>query len=200
MDRINKKENKLFLDLDHINNIMEIKNMILLLKILQNIIQDFHKKFMKEEFNKDNKNKYKTNLYNNIHKKMRINKEKLSKIKINKNKSLDQDKKNKKRKENNKDRSLHQYQYNKNNANKSIEMILNKKDIENRKIKRNKKRKSKKNKRNKNIKDHKVLTPNIKVKILVIKGIDKDQEVEVKIKRVKRNIINDNYLNYITLL
>jgi hypothetical protein len=77
MDRINKKENKLFLDLDHINNIMEIKNMILLLKILQNIIQDFHKKFMKEEFNKDNKNKYKTNLYNNIHKKMRINKEQI---------------------------------------------------------------------------------------------------------------------------
>lgn len=196
MDRINKKENKLFLDLDHINNIMEIKNMILLLKILQNIIQDFHKKFMKEEFNKDNKNKCKINLYNNIHKKMRINKKKLNKI--NKNKNLDQDKKNKKRKENNKDRSLHQYQYNKNNANKSIEMILNKKDIENRKIKRNKKRKNRKNKRNKNIKDHKVLTPNIKVKILVIKGIDKDQEVEVKIKRVKRNIINDNYLNYIT--
>ena len=196
MDRINKKENKLFLDLDHINNIMEIKNMILLLKILQNIIQDFHKKFMKEEFNKDNKNKCKIKLYNNIHKKMRINKKKLNKI--NKNKNLDQDKKNKKRKENNKDRSLHQYQYNKNNANKSIEMILNKKDIENRKIKRNKKRKNRKNKRNKNIKDHKVLTPNIKVKILVIKGIDKDQEVEVKIKRVKRNIINDNYLNYIT--
>ncbi len=196
MDRINKKENKLFLDLDHINNIMEIKNMILLLKILQNIIQDFHKKFMKEEFNKDNKNKCKINLYNNIHKKMRINKKKLNKI--NKNKNLDQDKKNKKRKENNKDRSLHQYQYNKNNANKSIEMILNKKDIENRKIKRNKKRKNRKNKRNKNIKDHKVLTPNIEVKILVIKGIDKDQEVEVKIKRVKRNIINDNYLNYIT--
>jgi hypothetical protein len=196
MDRINKKENKLFLDLDHINNIMEIKNMILLLKIIQNIIQDFHKKFMKEEFNKDNKNKCKINLYNNIHKKMRINKNKLNKI--NKNKNLDQDKKNKKRKENNKDRYLHQYQYNKNSVNKNIEMILNKKDIENRKIKRNKKRKSRKNKRNKNIKDHKVLTLNIEVKILVIKGIDKDQEVRVKIKRVKRNIINDNYLNYIT--
>ncbi len=198
MDRINKKENKLFLDLDHINNIMVIKNMILLLKIIQNIIQDFHKKFMKEEFNKDNKNKCKINLYNNIHKKMRINKEKLSKINKNKSKNLDQDKKNKKRRKNNKDRSLHQYQYNKNNVNKNIEMILNKKDIENRKIKRNKKRKNRKNKRNKNIKDHKVLTPNIEVKILVIKDIDKDQEVEVKIKRVKRNIINDNYLNYIT--
>jgi sortase (surface protein transpeptidase) len=57
-------------------------------------------------------------------------------------------------------------------------MIHNKKDIENRKIKRNKKRKSRKNKRNKNIKDRKVLIPNIEVKILVIKGIDKDQEVE----------------------
>lgn len=153
---------------------------------------------MKEEFNKDNKNKCKINLYNNIHKKMRINKEKLSKINKNKSKNLDQDKKNKKRRKNNKDRSLHQYQYNKNNVNKNIEMILNKKDIENRKIKRNKKRKNRKNKRNKNIKDHKVLTPNIEVKILVIKDIDKDQEVEVKIKRVKRNIINDNYLNYIT--
>lgn len=196
MDRISKKENKLFLDLDHINNIMEIKNMILLLKITQNIIQDFHKKFMKEEFNKDNKNKCKINQYNNINKEIRINKEKLRKI--NKNKNLDQDKKNKKRRKNNKDRSLHQYQYNKNNVNKSIEMILNKKDIKNRKIKRNKKRKSRKNKRNKNIKDHKVLTPNIEVKILVIKGIGKDQEVKVKIKRVKRNIINDNYLNYIT--